>query len=193
MARSANYPMLLDETKTIDIATLKQYGFLESEQIRRGVVTWRNNGVKTASISIKVDTFEDFVEFDYKAAEDLITYRVNLIRRTANLGNGVLWLFECPKTHRPCRKLYYSFPYFLHRRAHKGSMYSIQTYSAVTRAKMRLIDDFHGVDKQYQILHSKHFRTHYDGKPTKRYLRAMKAIEKGNRITPETIERLFIL
>ena len=42
-------------------------------------------------------------------------------------------------------------------------------------------------------LYSKHFKTHYNGKPTKRYLKLLKQINKNVRFTDSYVERLFLI
>ena len=45
----------------------------------------------------------------------------------------------------------------------------------------------------YEELYSKHFKTHYNGKPTKRYLKLMKQINKNVRFSASDIEQLFLM
>jgi len=42
-------------------------------------------------------------------------------------------------------------------------------------------------------LYSKHFKTHYNGKPTKRYLKLLKQINKNVRFSASDIEQLFLM
>lgn len=41
-------------------------------------------------------------------------------------------------------------------------------------------------------LYSKHFKTHYNGKPARRYLRIINQIKKAERFTDSDIKRLFL-
>lgn len=40
----------------------------------------------------------------------------------------------------------------------------------------KVLENYYGIDDIYDEVYSKHFRTHYAGKPTKKYLRLMKKI-----------------
>jgi len=53
--------------------------------------------------------------------------------------------------------------------------------------------DYFDIDKHYEELYNKHFKTHYNGKPTKRYLKLIKQINKAKRFTSYDIERLFLM
>ncbi len=76
----------------------------------------------------------------------------------------------------------------MHRSALPSRMYSSQTQSK----KWRLMDKVYGcyfdLDRLYEELYSKHFKTHYNGKPTKRYLKLMRQINKANSISSTEIE-----
>ena len=49
------------------------------------------------------------------------------------------------------------------------------------------------IDRLYEELYSKHFKTHYNGKPTKRYLKLMRQINKAERLSVSEIENLFLM
>src|SRR5690625_7639150 len=77
--------------------------------------------------------------------------------------------FICPHTGKRSRKLYSAGKYFLHRDAYPHAMYECQTYSKRGRMVDKVCKIMNGSDKLYEELYSKHFKTHYAGKPTKRY------------------------
>lgn len=191
MPKHQTFPTILDEVETISITFLKQQGYLKPNHIKCGTVSWKINGVKTSSISILVNTLENYVEFDYRANKVPIQYRVELVKRTANIGNGVLWFFECPNTLKLCRKLYFFNSCFLHREACIGAMYVAQTYSKRTRAMIKVFNGFHR--NTYQTIYSKHFRKYYQGKPTKRYLKASRQLEQSERNSFQDYEALFLM
>lgn len=58
MPKPATYPTLYDDVKTVSVTFLKRHGYLEPNQINERVITWSRHGIKTGSISIKVDTSE---------------------------------------------------------------------------------------------------------------------------------------
>jgi len=159
-----------------------------------GTLTWSSNGEKTASISITVSTNErPYIELDYKYNDEPRKYKVWLVTIPSNLGKGKVWYFLCPQTHKRCRKLYSIVGYFLHREAFKGCMYDSQTKSKRWRQMDRVYGSYFELDNLYEELYSKHFKTHYNGKPTKRYLKLLKQINKNVRFTDSYVERLFLI
>ncbi len=99
----------------------------------------------------------------------------------SNLEIGKIHYFKCPVTKKRCRKLYLVNGYFLHRNAFKG-LYKKQTESKSWRKMSKNLENYYGIDTLYEQIYSKHFRTHYGGKPTKRYLRLKRKIEKYENI-----------
>ncbi len=81
----------------------------------------------------------------------------------------------------------------MHRSALPSGMYSTQTHSKKWRLMEKVYGCYFDCDKYYQELYSKHFKTHYNGKPTKRYLKLMRQIQKSEQFTPEDIERLYLM
>ncbi len=57
-------------------------------------------------------------------------------------------------------------------------MYDSQTKSKKWRLWDRLYGSYFKLDKLYEELYSKHFKTNYKGKPTKRYLKLIQQINK---------------
>jgi hypothetical protein len=56
-------------------------------------------------------------------------------------------------------------------------MYEKQTYSHKTRNFHNTYGKIFEAEKSHEKIYSKHFKTHYKGKPTKRYLHLMKQVE----------------
>ena len=81
---------------------------------------------------------------------------------------------------------------FLHREAFNGCMYESQTKSKKYRQLDKTFGAYFKTDELYEQLYSKHFKTHYAGKPTKRYLRIREQVQKAERISPYEIERLLV-
>ena len=57
----------------------------------------------------------------------------------------------------------------------------------------RVYGSYFELDNLYEELYSKHFKTHYNGKPTKRYLKLLKQINKVERFSATDIEQLFLM
>jgi len=57
----------------------------------------------------------------------------------------------------------------------------------------RVYGSYFELDNLYEELYSKHFKTHYNGKPTKRYLKLLKQINKNVRFSASDIENNFVI
>jgi hypothetical protein len=193
MPRHSTLPTLYDECKSISTSFLKKHGFLEEGLIKTGSMTWSRNGNKTGSIGFTVNTFSDspYIQLNYTYGEESVSYLVKLVSVPSNLGKGFIIYFLCPLTNKRCRKLYLISGKFLHRKAFRGCFYEKQTYSHRNRNLSMTFEKFFGSDKAYELLYSKYFKTHYAGKPTKRYLKLMKMISISNQINPRIVEKYF--
>ncbi len=194
MAKIPTFPTLLDNVKTISITFLVKHGFLNSNQIQSSILNWTINGNKTGSISIMVNTYNEqpYIELKYKCNEVPINYRVKLVSIPSNLGKGVIWLFLCPRTNKRCRKLYSVDTYFYHRSAFRGCMYEKQTKSKYHRDLNKTLDAYFSIEELYEQINSKHFKTHYSGKPTKKYLRIIEQINKAENTNCNVFEKLLL-
>ena len=183
MAKTPTFPTLFDEVLQVSVTDLKKWEYLRPSQYKNGVITWSRNGQKAASISIAVNTRTEspYMELDCAHNGTPINYRVQLVTVPANIGNGIVWYFLCPHTGKRCRKLYSVGAKFLHRSAFTGCMYESQTHSKANRKLFRLYEKAFGSDRLYEQLSRKHFRTHYAGKPTKRFLKLMQKIREGEK------------
>ena len=194
MPKPHTFPTLYNETLQIHISKLKGWGYLDSEQIKKGTLNWSRNGNPAGSISIQVNTNNEqpYLILDYKFREDPRNYKVYLTSTPSNLNKGKIWYFICPQTKKRCRKLYSIGGYFLHREAFNGCMYESQTKTKKWREMENLYGSYFDCEKYYEEIHQKHFKKFYKGKPTKRYLRLMEKIEQAERISIKEIERLMI-
>lgn len=196
MPKFPTFPTLFDEVLHIEASKLNKWGYLKPNQNKTGTLiwTWRNSGRQNSiDIIANTESSHPFVELNYKYGGDPRHYKVYLETVPSNLGKGEIWYFRCPKTHKRCRKLYSVNGYFLHREAFKGSMYEKQTHSKKWREIEKVYGAFFDSDKLYSELYSKNFRKFYKGKPTKRYLKLLRKIEKSESIDYRDIERLMVL
>ena len=78
MPKPYTFPTLFDEVLQISITKLKRWGYIDSNQIKSGTLTWSTNGVKTSSISIQANTYgsNPCITLDYKSNGDPINYKV---------------------------------------------------------------------------------------------------------------------
>lgn len=194
MPKPHTFPTLYNEASQIHISKLKGWGYLDPKQIKSGALNWSSNGNPTGSISIKANTQSEqpYIELDYKYRDEPRNYKVYLTSTPSNLNRGEIWYFICPQTNKRCRKLYSIGGYFLHREAFKGCMYETQTISKKYRQLDKRLGAYFKSDELYRELYKKHFKKSYAGKPTKRYLKLMKQINKAESIPPQRIERLLL-
>ena len=194
MPRISRSPTLYDELKTVSISFLKRHGYLKSDQWQSGTITWSSNGRTTGNISIAVSTQvgNAFLELNYRCNGAPINYKVQLVSIPSNLGKGAVWFFVCPSTGKRCRKLHCADTYFLHRSAFSGCMYEKQTHGKNYRALDKTLGKYYRADELYQTLRKKHFKKQYAGKPTKRYLRIMRQIERAEAIPINQLEKLLL-
>ena len=193
MGRHSNFPTLYDDVKTIDISFLKKHGYLDKGQ--SGTLRWSIDGRETGSASVisVVNHLEKRIILDYKVNGEPRTKEYYLTYKTSNLGKGHIWYFVCPFTGKCCRKLYGVSGWFGHREAFQGCMYESQTWSSNNSYKIELLEPYFKLGEYYSELHSKYFKTHYNGKPTKRYLYLLEQIQKAKRIDPYEAEMMMML
>lgn len=194
MGRYANYPKTIEDCLTISITKLKEWDYLNFIGTKSGTISWSRNGQKHSSIGIEVsnDSFQSFVTLDYKSNGKPINYKVKIISKPSNLGKGVVFYFVCPSTGKHCRKLYLHNGYFLHREAFNDLMYSKQLEGKKNRDLCKIFEACYLSDEVYEEQYKKHFKTHYNGKPTKRYQKLMNKINLADKFPADTIQRLLM-
>ena len=181
MPKTYTFPTLYNEALQISISKLKEWEYLNPEQIKSGTLNWSSNGNPTGSISIQVNTHceQPYIELNYKYRDEPRNYKLSLVSMPSNLGKGLIWYFLCPQTNKRCRKLYSIEGYFLHREAFNGCMYETQTQSKKYRQMDKTLGAYLKEDELYSQLYQKHFKKTYAGKPTKKYLRIIEQIKKA--------------
>lgn len=194
MPKPHTFPILYDKALQIHISKLKGWGYLDPKQIKSGTLNWSRNGNPTGSISILVNTHSEqpYIELDYKFRDEPRNYKVYLTTTPSNLNKGEIWYFICPQTKKRCRKLYSISGYFLHRSAFQGCMYEKQTQSKKSRLLDKTLGAYFNTDQYYEQLYKKHFKKQYAGKPTKKYLKLTRLIQRAENISLSELERLFI-
>ena len=194
MAKFPTFPPLFNEALQINISKLKQWGYLEPGQFKSGELNWSRNGNPAGSISISGNTHSEqpYIELDYKFRDEPRKYKVYLTSIHSNLNRGEIWYFICPQTKKRCRKLYSIGGYFLHRAAFRGCMYEKQTESKKYRNLDKTLGAYFNTDKYYEQLYKKHFKKQYAGKPTKKFLKLTRQIQRAENISPRELERLFL-
>lgn len=196
MGRYGNYPTTVEDCLTFRLKSLTENNstYLTSYGTRKGVTSWSTNGVVNSTINIEViySEYEAYIIFDYRCNGEPKRYKVNLVSRVSNLGKGLIWFFVCPSTGKLCRKLHLIRGYFLHRTAFKSMMYSKQIESKKHRNLGKIFEACFVTDEVYNELDKKYFKTHYKGKPTKRYLRLKNKIDLADSY-PLNMEEILLM
>ncbi|WP_205402734.1 hypothetical protein [Spirosoma taeanense] len=136
------------------------------------VITWRNNSDEVrAAIEVTVNLNclypGDYIELKYRAREELINYKIQLVQVASNLGKkGGIWYFICPSTGKRCRTLYSDGRYFVSRHAFKGTLYESQTYSKTYRSIASMYGPIYKVREAFDELKKPYAKTFYRGKLT---------------------------
>ncbi len=195
MPKHSTFPYLFDNAKSINISDLKKWGYLKTSYHKSGTITWSRNGIETSSISIatKITNTKSVFFLSYNCNDSSYNYHVQLISLPSNLGKGFIWYFLCPFTNKRCRKLHFIDQRFMHRSALPSGMYEKQTQSKKWRQIEKVYGCHFDLERNYKELYSKYFKTHYNGKPTKKYLKLMAKINRGKSFSSEEIERLFLI
>ncbi len=168
----------IESLTELNITKLKEWGYLDKSN--RGVLNWSINGEKIASIRIRTEISEDenYIQLSYVANKETdYNYRIYLDKVETNLKKGFYrWFFICPKTYRNVMKLYLFNERFVSRFALPPYTYGLQREPK----SYRYFKNFYGIleDKGYQLLYSKYLKTHYRGKETPRYKKAIHLIAK---------------
>lgn len=194
MPKYPTFPYLFDESKYISIKNLKKWGYFKMNTLRKGDITWSRDGVETSSIGIEATMRENGdceIRLIYSCNNINHNYSIALESITANIGKGKVWFFICPVTGKRCRKLHLINGKFKHRSALPSGMYSTQTQSKKWRQIEKAYGCYFSSDRYYEEIYSKHFKKTYNGKPTKRYKKLKREIEKSESFNPREIEQLF--
>lgn len=194
MPRYSNLPTLFDNALQINISKLKEWGYLMPNSWKAGTLTWSQRGEQTGSISIGVSTLagNEYLQLKYNFRDEPREYKIQLVRKPTNLGIGEMWFFRCPSTGKLCRKLYSIGGYFLHREAFKGCFYETQIRSKYARFLDSNYGAYFKADSLYLEAGKKHLKKTYSGKPTKKYLKLSKEIQKAESIDFREIERRLV-
>jgi hypothetical protein len=195
MGRYANYPTTVEDCLTVSITKLKEWDYLNFLGTKSGTISWSRNGQKHSSIGISVtnDGFKILMILDYKSNGEPMNYTVKIIGKPSNLGKGEVLFFVCPNTGKLCRKLLLRNGYFLHREAFNGLMYSKQLESKKNRDLFKIFDACYLSDEVYEERYKKYFKTHYNGKETKRYKRLNSKINIADSFPLGTFESLLMM
>lgn len=185
MGRHSDIPNIYDFCKQLSVSDLKKWNYLKPNRITEGVIRFTSFNYDILEVSIKVSTDIEnpFIELKYLISGTELNYRVYFEFVPSNLGTGNIWYFSCPRSHTRCRKLYLINGYFQHRTAYNKGYYQTQTLGTKDKFLIRQSDKMTKANNAKSKLYSKNFKKHYNGKPTKQYLKLLKQIEAGGGIS----------
>lgn len=185
MPKYPTYPYIYDSTLQLKISNFTED--LKQNFIGLKTLTWSTNGNESGNIQIflNFNCEQPYIVLIYSYKEQPRKFKIHLDSMPSNLGKGKVWYFICPKTGLKCRKLYCIQGYFYHRKAFKSlnCMYHTQTESKTERQIEKQFGDYCRIDKYYSELYQKHFKQFYAGKPTKRYLKLKRKIDKAGQVS----------
>jgi len=168
----------IESLRDISISNFKEWGYLDKSH--SGSISWSIRGEKIASIGIRTMISEDenYIQLIYTVNKETdYNYRIYLDKVETNLKKGYYrWFFICPSTYKNVMKLYLANNKFYSRFALPPVSYECQREPK----SYRYFRNFYGIleDKGYQLLYSKYLKTHYRGKETPRYKKAIRLIKK---------------
>ena len=162
MPKPPSYPTLFNELAKLKINDLRRWSYLVEGSKAKCTLRFYSRP-RTVWMSVVICDPHPHIELTYVHGGVYFGYKVPLVSVHSNLGIGRVWYFLCPATGKRCRILYFNGSHFVHREAIKGAIYESQTWSETFRALARLIDVADGYGRPT--------RTHYAGKPTRRYKR----------------------
>lgn len=177
MPRISKFPIILDEVPHLNILSLSKRGFLGVS--KTGTISWSSEEETIMTISVRSEISESesiILSYTYNGIDR--QYMIKMEGKQSNLGKGTHWYFVCPVTKKRCRKLYFVGGFFLHREVFKNiACYRSQTESKSWREMRKVLEIRCKKNEVESELNSKYFKTFYNGKFTKRYLRLMRKIE----------------
>lgn len=116
---------VIEEIPRINITDMKNY-------LKPKVATHGNMDVNGININFRI-VCASMMEMEYYYNNKPLIYYIRILKRKSNLNIGVIRLFECPITAKPCRMLYFHDGMFKSRYALNNAMYRCQTMSKNTR------------------------------------------------------------
>lgn len=172
------------ECTRIELSYLLKKQIIAKGSIYHGILNWTNGS------SIKIVTHntdeEQYIRLLYtltswNGEKSELDYKIQLSFVPSNLGKGEVPYFLCPATGNRCRILYraYGSHIFKSRNAYSHTIF----YPSQVSSKIyKYCDEYWRLDKEIKKLKEEtRNQTHYNGKPTRRYKRLQRLIEKQKR------------
>lgn len=167
----------------IEIYWLKKCGLLKGYSTNTSI-TWRH-GDNTSSISVGIELVENlreyllgkepardgFIRLRYRQGDEKFDYKVQLCTSDCNYGRFRYW-FNCPRCFRRVGVLYCRGDYFACRHCNYLT-YESRNLSGIGKRMGKIISE-----PALEAIKSEVKRKYYNGKPTRKYLRSLRADQK---------------
>lgn len=172
------------ETCRIELSYLLKRELLQKGKVTLSSLNWTNGS--SIRIECHYTDEEQYIRLLYtltswNGEETELDYKIHLSFVPSNLGKGEVPYFLCPATGNRCRILYrtYGSHIFKSRDAYSQTIF----YPSQVSSKIyKYCDEYWRLDKEIKKLKEEtRNQTHYNGKPTRRYKRLQRLIEKQNR------------
>lgn len=171
------------DRRSISIFWLKQKGLLKPERLMSGNIIWSFDGEETGRVGYQIVICEanqnqSYFHLKYRTlpwGEDewkSMDYTVPLVPVRCNYGNN-RWYFQCIGCHRLAALLYLHGLHFVCRRCANLSYESCNENKRYRSSPFNIMAKMWKADELYESL----TRTHYRGKPTRKYRRILELTE----------------
>jgi hypothetical protein len=116
------------------------------------------------------------------------TTKIEMVcRKVKGCTGGLVWNFICPVTGKRCRQLCIIKNRVVHRTLIKGYYTSLLPAWHTGTPFDRILKVKEGQIKSEKQMNRRYFKTHYDQKPTKRYLQCLRQIKAGQNFSMDGI------
>jgi hypothetical protein len=186
MPKTSKCPICFEDLHRLSLPFLRERGFLKPYTSKSEIISWYRGNYKTGSIRVTscMDENRPTITLTYQIGERSMNEEIQLVSSPSNLGKGNIWFFVCPVSGKRCRKLYGSYGRFVHRDECKGDFYRKQIESKRERQMEKAYGPILRRDRITEEAYQKHFKKFYRGKPTRRYARILKEIDKAEKAQP---------
>lgn len=162
--RKPTFPTEIHDLQYISIAKFSNAGYLKPHRLITGNIIF--GGLKLYFI-LRMYEEEGVLLLEIGNYKQ----EISIISRKSNLGTGLVWFFKCLKSGNVGRKLYFYEGEFIHQKDIPYN-YPAQNLGKNWRFIRQLFRREQGLDVPLFK------REYYAGKPTRNYLRFLKAVEK---------------
>jgi len=134
--KNPNLIVIDEDCLRLRMTDLKKMGFLRPDAMVMCRLSWGD----AMSVHAIVMPSNTKMTLDYQYRGKPTRCSITIIARTANLGFGTVYYFECPVTKRLCRYLYFYGGQWVSRHAIPNAMYKSQTRARDDRRLYQAID-----------------------------------------------------